>query len=157
MATISSKWHPDNPNRSHHRSYENLIYAFLISMILSSIWTIVCRCTRNLRLALSLHSIVLSFWLMATLFDVYMLSYGGGKSYSFDYSDDNENNGELYLNIAFIFGVLVFHLTMFYFIDLFWVCECLTNTMIIELIFIFYSDECPININHNCLSSTTSI
>lgn len=119
LTTISSKWHPHNSNQSYHCQYENLIYAFIISMIIASIWTIFCRYTRNLRLALSLHSIVLSFWLMATLFNVYVLSYG---SYSFEYNNENQNL-ELFLNIAFVFGVLVFHLTMFYFIDLFWVCE----------------------------------
>ncbi|XP_027196012.2 uncharacterized protein LOC113790500 [Dermatophagoides pteronyssinus] len=129
LTTISSKWHPHNSNQSYHCQYENLIYAFIISMIIASIWTIFCRYTRNLRLALSLHSIVLSFWLMATLFNVYVLSYG---SYSFEYNNENQNL-ELFLNIAFVFGVLVFHLTMFYFIDLFWMSALSTSLITVYL------------------------
>ncbi|OTF80962.1 hypothetical protein BLA29_010100 [Euroglyphus maynei] len=68
---------------------------------------------------------------MAMLFDVYVLSYGGG-SFTYDYNEENKNR-ELFLNIAFVFGVLVFHLTMFYFIDLFWMSALSTSILTVYL------------------------
>ena len=88
-----------------------LIYATLLSLALAALWTALVRWSRNLKLALSLHSLVLSFWLVALSFDLYQLILP-------IWHPVMEAHFNIYLSVA----TLAVHCALFFFFDLFWAC-----------------------------------
>ncbi|UXI18810.1 hypothetical protein NH340_JMT04753 [Sarcoptes scabiei] len=98
------------------------LYAILISMMIASVWMLFCRWTRNLRLALSLHSLMLSFWLVAFSFDLFMLT-------GLHWHPLNET----YLNLAIGSAILVLHLLFLSFINLFWLSALSTSIITVYL------------------------
>lgn len=111
--------------RAEQTSTHWAFYSIVFSQILASIWTAICRWSVNIRLALSAHSLVLSFWITSMLFHIYLLLFNWFMI------------NELYLNIYFALSTIGFHILFSLTLDLFWVFRnsniILSNCLILQL------------------------
>lgn len=105
---------------------------------LAAIWTAVCRWSENLKLALSMHSLVLSTWITLTGLELIILSIAQWPSVLLIVQDTLTAN----FNWVLVVGSLLVHTILFYSFDLFWVkYRAHTNTQSVRGYILTHSEH----------------